>query len=102
VISLSPTHKSITPQFGLIAEDVAQVNPDLVIYDHDGKPLTVRYDVVNTMLLNEFLKEHKKVEKLETALEAVNKRLKEHEAKIDKVSARVELNGSAPQTVANN
>src|SRR5262249_46287465 len=51
------THKDSTPQFGLIAEDVAQVNPDLVIYDADGKPYTVRYEAVNAMLLNEFLKE---------------------------------------------
>jgi hypothetical protein len=50
------------PQFGLIAEEVADVNPDLVIYDADGKPYTVRYDQVNAMLLNEFLKEHRKVE----------------------------------------
>ena len=51
-----------TPQFGLIAEDVAEVNPDLVVLDGDGEPLTVRYDAVNAMLLNEFLKEHKKIE----------------------------------------
>jgi trimeric autotransporter adhesin len=51
-----------TSQFGLIAEEVAEVNPDLVIYDADGQPYTVRYDAVNAMLLNEFLKEHKKVE----------------------------------------
>jgi len=51
-----------TPQFGLIAEEVAKVNPDLVVRDEDGKPYTVRYDQVNAMLLNEFLKEHCKVE----------------------------------------
>ena len=61
-------HKGAKPQFGLVAEDVAEVNPDLVIYDHDDKPLTVRYDAVNAMLLNEFLKEHKKVQQLETAV----------------------------------
>jgi hypothetical protein len=55
-------HKDKTPQFGLIAEEVAKVNPDLVIYDSEGKPYTVRYDAVNAMLLNEFLKEHKRVE----------------------------------------
>jgi Chaperone of endosialidase len=55
-------HKDTTPQFGLIAEDVAKVDPDLVVYDTDGKPFTVRYDAVNTMLLNEFLKEHRRVE----------------------------------------
>jgi endosialidase-like protein len=70
-----------TPQFGLIAEDVAQVNPDLVVRDKDGEFLTVRYEAVNTMLLNEFLKEHRKVQKLEAALDAVNKRLKEQDVK---------------------
>ena len=47
-----------TPQYGLVAEEVAEVNPDLVIYDPDGKPYTVRYEAVNAMLLNEFLNEH--------------------------------------------
>jgi hypothetical protein len=55
-------HKDTTPQFGLIAEEVAQVNPDLVIYDADGRPYTVRYEAVNAMLLNEFLKEHRTVQ----------------------------------------
>jgi trimeric autotransporter adhesin len=50
------------PQFGLVAEEVAKVNPDLVVLDSDGKPITVRYEAVDVMLLNEFLKEHKKVE----------------------------------------
>ena len=50
------------PQFGLIAEEVAEVNPDLVVRDRNGELLTVRYDAVNAMLLNEFLKEHRKVE----------------------------------------
>jgi len=62
------SHKTDTPQFGLIAEEVAKVNPDLVIYDSDGKPYTVRYDAVNAMLLNEFLKEHCKVEDQERRL----------------------------------
>ena len=52
----------------MIAEDVARVNPDLVIHDTDGKPFTVRYDAVNAMLLNEFLKEHCKVEQQEQKL----------------------------------
>jgi hypothetical protein len=51
-----------TPQFGLIAEEVAKVDPTLVLPDKEGKPYTVRYEVVNAMLLNEFLKEHRKVE----------------------------------------
>jgi endosialidase-like protein len=60
--------KTSTPQFGLIAEDVEKVNPDLVVRDKKGKPYSVRYDQVNAMLLNEFLKEHRKVEKLETTV----------------------------------
>jgi hypothetical protein len=52
-----------TPQFGSIAEEVAKANPDLVIRDHDGQPYTVRYEAVNAMLLNEFLKEHRKSRK---------------------------------------
>ena len=90
-----------TAQFGLVAEEVAKVNPDLVARDDDGKPYTVRYDSVNAMLLNEFLKEHQKVQRLEAALVAVNERLKAQDAKIDKVTARVELNKSVPQVVNN-
>ena len=55
------------PQFGLIAEEVAQVNPDLIVRDNNGEIYTVRYDAVNAMLLNEFLKEHRKVEELCTS-----------------------------------
>jgi hypothetical protein len=89
------------PQFGLVAEDVEKVNPDLVVRDADGKPYTVRYEAVNAMLLNEFLKEHQKVQRLEAALAAVNERLKAQDAKIDKVNAKVELTKSAPQMVVN-
>src|SRR6185503_9550571 len=56
------------PQFGLVAEDVAKVDPDLVARDDQGKPYTVRYEAVNAMLLNEFLKEHRKVEDQETTI----------------------------------
>ncbi len=97
-----------TPQFGLIAEDVAEVNSDLVVLDADGKPFTVRYDAVNAMLLNEFLKEHKKVQNLEATvaqqqkgMEVLTAQLKEQAAQIQKVSAQVELNKRAPRTVAN-
>jgi len=90
-----------TPQFGLIAEEVAKVNPALVLPDKDGKPYTVRYDAVNAMLLNEFLKEHRKVEKLEAVLDTVNQRLAEQDAKIQRVSAQLELSKSAPQTASN-
>jgi len=89
------------PQFGLVAEDVAKVNPDLVARDAQGKVYTVRYEAVNAMLLNEFLKEHLKVEKLEAALELVNKRLKEQDSKIQKVSAELETRKPGPQVVEN-
>ncbi len=92
------------PEFGLIAEEVAEVNPDLVVRDKDGELLTVRYNAVNAMLLNEFLKEHKafveeqhKVQRLEAALDAINQRLKEQEAKIEKVSAQIDMNQPASQ-----
>jgi endosialidase-like protein len=57
-----------TPQFGLIAEEVAEANRDLVIYNADGKPYSVRYDAVNAMLLNEFLKEHRTVQEQQKKL----------------------------------
>ena len=70
-----------TPQFGLIAEEVEKVNPDLVVRDEEGKPYTVRYDAVNAMLLNEFLKEHRKVKsKSEIAQAKVAQQQKEIEA----------------------
>jgi Chaperone of endosialidase len=88
-------------QFGLVAEEVAKVDPDLVDLDAKGKPFTVRYDEVNAMLLNEFIKEHQKVQRLEASLAAVNERLKAQDAKIDKVNAKVELTKPAPQMVVN-
>ena len=74
------------PQFGLVAEDVAKVDPALVALDERGKPYTVRYEAVNAMLLNEFLKEHRKVEKQEkeiTELEAAVKQLKVERKSVD-------------------
>ena len=88
--------------FGLIAEDVEKINPDLVTRGGDGKVNSVRYDAVNAMLLNEFLKEHRKVEKLEAALEAVNAHLKLQDANIRKVRAEIGSGGPALKTVANN
>ena len=86
------------PQFGLVAEEVEKVNPRLVVRDKDGKVNTVRYEAVNAMLLNEFLKEHKKVEQLETTvieqrkgMEALTAQLKEQGAQIEKVSAQVQI-----------
>lgn len=100
--------KSI-PQFGLVAEDVAKVNPDLVACDAKGEPYTVRYEAVNAMLLNEFLKEHRAVQEqkatiaqLKKEMETVVARLKEHESKIQRVSAHIELIEPAAQTALNN
>jgi hypothetical protein len=121
---------SDTPQFGLIAEDVAEVNPDLVVRDANGEIYTVRYEAVNAMLLNEFLKEHRKVEKQETTISQLRstvaqqqkdfeatvaqltKRLDEQASQIQKVSAQLaaaspshgglEANGQAPQMVSSN
>ena len=103
------------PQFGLVAEDVAKVNPDLVVLDKEGKPYMVRYETVNAMLLNEFLKEHRKVQaqerkireqeatiaELEKGFQSVVARLKEQDSKIQKVSARLELQTEPAQTIAN-
>ena len=69
-----------TPQFGLIAEEVEKVNPNLVVRNADCQIYAVRYEAVNVMLLNELLKGHRKVEKLETALDAVNARLEKQVA----------------------
>ena len=95
------------PQFGLIAEEVAEVNPDLVVHDAEGRVNTVRYEQINAMLLNEFLKEHKKVEELQATvakqrkeMETVISRLRDQEAKIQKVSARLEVMTPTPRTVA--
>jgi len=83
------------PQFGLVAEDVEKVNPDLVARDEQGKPYTVRYEAVNAMLLNEFLKEHKTVQELK-------KQVAELTAGLQKVSAQLELSKPAARTVLNN
>ena len=115
------------PQFGLVAEEVEKVNPDLVACDAKGEPYTVRYDAVNAMLLNEFLKEHRKVQEqgatiadlrsamaqqrkdFETAMAQQHKQLqiltaslKEQAAQLQKVSAQVEVSKRAPQTVVDN
>ena len=102
------------PQFGLIAEEVEKVNPDLVVRDDEGKITTVRYDAVNAMLLNEFLKEHRKVEDQEHKAQEQEVRLTKQDAiiaqqqkqiealtaTVQKVSDQVELNRRAPQLVA--
>ena len=105
--------KTGTPQFGLIAEEVAKVNPDLVVHNDDGEIYTVRYDAVNAMLLNEFLKEHRKVEEQDATIAQLKQdfratvaeltaRLKEEDSKIEKVSDQLELSKPAPQMVDNN
>jgi hypothetical protein len=110
ILALKPVtfryKKEIDPdrirQFGLVAEEVEKVNPVLVTRDADGKPYTVRYDAVNAMLLNEFLKEHKKVQELEATVATLAATVKEQAAQIQKVSAQVEMSRPAPQTVADN
>jgi trimeric autotransporter adhesin len=95
-----------TPQFGLIAEEVAQVDPDLVVRDAQGEIYSVRYDAVNAMLLNEFLKEHQKVEQLtkdfESKLAEQQKQIKALASGLERVSAQVEMSRTAPQTALNN
>jgi hypothetical protein len=88
-------------QFGLVAEQVEKVNPDLVVRDKEGKPYSVRYEQVNAMLLNEFLKEHKKTEKLEATVASLIATVKEQAAQIQKVSAQLEAKKPTPQVVAN-
>ena len=90
-----------SPDFGLIAEDVAAVNPDLVARDEEGKIITVRYQAVNTMLLNEFLKEHRKVEDLEANAARQQKQIEALTAGLQKVSAQLEANKPAPRVVNN-
>jgi hypothetical protein len=100
------------PQFGLVAEDVEKVNPDLVVRDADGKVYSVRYEAVNAMLLNEFLKEHRKVQEQEATIAQLKKdfgativqltaRLEAQAAQIQKVSAQLEASKPAPQVVDN-
>ena len=88
------TDGTSTPQFGLIAEEVAKVNPALVLPDKEGKPYTVRYDAVNAMLLNEFLKARRQIDSQQKQIDALT-------AGLQKVSAQLELNKPAPQVTEN-
>ena len=124
ILSLNPvtfqynSDTKASPQFGLIAEEVAEVNPNLVVRDNNGNLLTVRYDQVNAMLLNEFLKEHRKVQEQEATIvllkstdakqeatisdlkkdvELLTTQLKEQAAQIHKVSTQVESSKPARQ-----
>ena len=115
ILSLRPVRfhyksdQTNTPHFGLIAEEVAEVNPDLVVRDKNGELLTVRYDAVNAMLLNEFLKEHRKVEHLEATVAQQQKRFSKQEDEIaalksglQEVGVRVEVSKSSPQMASRN
>lgn len=105
--------KTGIPQFGLVAEEVETVNPDLVTRDKQGKVSTVRYEAINVMLLNEFLKEHKRVEEQQATISQLKQDLQATAARqqkqidaltsgLQKVSAQLEVSKSAPQTVLNN
>jgi Chaperone of endosialidase len=91
-----------TPQFGLIAEEVGAVNPDLIVRDDKGEIYSVRYDAVNAMLLNEFLKEHQTVQELKTTVAQQKQQIEGLTAGLQKVSAQLELSKTAPQTVVDN
>ena len=80
---------------GLVAEQVEKVNPDLVVRDEEGKPYTVRYEAVNAMLLNEFLKARRQIDAQQKQIDALT-------AGLQKVSAQLELNKPAPKTALNN
>jgi uncharacterized coiled-coil protein SlyX len=104
------------PQFGLVAEQVEKVDPDLVARDADGKVYTVRYEAVNAMLLNEFLKEHRTVaeeanknleqeatiRELKSAVAEQQKEIKALSANLQRVSNQLELVKPAPRVVMNN
>src|SRR2546422_7001229 len=96
------------PQFGLVAEQVEKIDPDLVARDDEGKPYSVRYEAVNAMLLNEFLKEHRKVEEQarinqqqEATIARLETVLKEQAAQIHKVSDQLALSRTASRLVTN-
>jgi uncharacterized coiled-coil protein SlyX len=99
-----------TPQFGLVAEQVEKVNPDLVVRDDEGKVMSVRYEAVNAMLLNEFLKEHRKmaeqqstIAQLKTTVAQQQKQIETLRAGLQKINASVELHSkSKARTAANN
>jgi trimeric autotransporter adhesin len=97
------------PQFGLVAEEVAKINPALIVRDKEGKPYSVRYEQVNAMLLNEFLKEHRTVQELKSAAAKQEKTIAQQQKQIEaltvglqKVSAQIETSKPAPKVVLNN
>ncbi len=90
------------PQFGLVAEQVEKVRPDLVARDKEGRPYTVRYEAVNAMLLNEFLKEHKTVQEQGETIARLQKQIEALTVGLQKVSAQLEASKPVPQIVLNN
>ena len=90
-----------TLAFGLIAEEVAEVNPDLVGRNEKGEPESVRYEQINAIMLNEFLKAHRKVQELEANAVRQQKQIETLTAGLQKVSAQLEVSRPAPQTVLN-
>jgi trimeric autotransporter adhesin len=94
--------RTMTPQFGLIAEEVAKVNPDLIVTDEQGKPFTVRYEAVNAMLLNEFLKEHQRVQTIGSSVERHQKQIATLTTGLQKLSAQVESVKVGRSAVADN
>ena len=107
ILSLKPvtfhykSDKSATTQFGLIAEEVAAIDPNLVVRDDNGRIYTVRYDAVNAMLLNEFLKEHRKFQELKTNAARQQRQIAELTAGLRKVSAQLEVNKRTRQVALN-
>ena len=88
--------------FGLIAEQVAEVSPDLITRDGEGRPQTVRYEAVNAMLLNEFLKEHRHVKEQDAIIARQQRQIDALTAGLQRVSAQLEVNRPEPQTAMNN
>jgi Chaperone of endosialidase len=84
-------------QFGFVAEDVEKVSPDLVARDKDGKAYTVRYDQMNAMLLNEFLKEHKAFLELKKEIAALRAAVEQQAGEIEKVSAQRQITESVSE-----
>jgi molybdenum-dependent DNA-binding transcriptional regulator ModE len=84
-----------------VAQDVEKMNPALVVRDKEGKPYSVRYDQVNAMLLREFRKAHRKMERQQKQIDALTVQLKEQAAQIQKVSAQIEIGKAAPEVVLN-
>src|SRR5262249_1725557 len=98
-----PYKKEIDPAgktpFGVVAKEVEKVDPDLVVRDQEGKAYTVRYEAVNAMLLNEFLKEHRMVQELRQEVAVLTATVKEQATQIQQVSARINARKPVPQIV---